>query len=314
LYVYGPTNRPPLADAAAQLHAFLRERTLAALTGPEVEAGEATHAAAVPPGSREPRGELEALTLGLGTRVILQRDARLPLVALAAYVPVGSGLETPEEAGITRLMQTTMLKGAGGRSAADLAAAIDRLGVRLGPQSDRDTAGWSVGAVREDLPEAFSILRTVLSEPDFPEEATDRERTRTMAQIAAMRDDTVSYTVSQFFRLLFPGHAYGRPSLGTEEAVAGLESRHLAAWHRRNYDPSRMVVGVVGDFDRAAVLGELEVLAAALPRSAARLPGPPSRSGKNSCRTCPRRWWCSGTRGRRSAAPSVMPSRFGRRS
>ena len=268
VFVHGPENRPHLAAGAALLHDFLRERTTAALAGPVVEAGEATRAATVPTGSGRSRENVQALTLELGTRVVLQRDERLPLVALAAYLPVGSGLEAADEAGITRLMQTTMLKGAGGRSAAELAAAIDRLGVRLGPMSDRDTVGWSLGAVREDLPEAFSILRTVLTEPDFPEEATVRERDRTVAEIAAMRDDTVPHTVTQFFRLLFPGHAYGRPSLGTEEAVARLESRHLAAWHRRSYDPSRMVVSVVGDFDRDAVLRELEALTAALPRSA----------------------------------------------
>ena len=210
---------------------------------------------------------MEPVTLPQGTRVLLQPDGRLPLAAIAVYLPLGSGIETSAEAGITRLMQTTMLKGAAGRDAAAIAESIDRLGARLRPLSDRDAAGWSLGALRDDLPEAFRILRDVLTQPDFPAEAVLRERERTVAEIAAMRDETVQFTIAQLFEMLFPAHAYGRLSMGTESAVAQLTSEDLAAWHRRHYDPSRMVVSVVGDFDRGRVLGELESIAAALPRS-----------------------------------------------
>lgn len=267
VFSHGPEHRSPLAESAEALAASLSNDTAARLHEPAVEAPAITRRTEVPTGSGHERGPVEPVTLSHGTRVLLQQDGRLPLTAVAVYLPLGSGIETPAEAGITRLMQTTMLKGAAGRSAAEIAEDIDRLGVRIRPLSDRDAAGWSLSAVRDDLPEAFGILRDVLVRPDFPAEAVMRERERTVAEIASMRDETVQFTIAQLFEMLFPAHAYGRLSMGTEAAVARMTPEDLAAWHRRHYDPSRMVVSVVGDFDRDRVLGELESIAALLPRS-----------------------------------------------
>ena len=267
VFAYGPEHRPPLAENADGLAALLSSTMTARLGGPVVEATAVTRRADVPTGSGRERTTVEPVTLSHGTRVLLQPDGRLPLAALAVYFPLGSGIETPAEAGITRLMQTTMLKGAAGRSAAEIAEAIDHLGARLRPLSDRDAAGWSLGAVRDDLPEAFRILKDVLTQPNFPAEAVMRERERTVAEIASMRDETVQFTIAQLFEMLFPAHAYGRLSMGTEAAVSRLTPEDLASWHRRHYDPSRMVVSVVGDFDRDNVLRELEAIAALLPRS-----------------------------------------------
>jgi zinc protease len=267
IFAYGPEERAPLARSADALASTLATAVAGRLTASVMEAPTVTRRAEVPMGSGRERTAVLPVTLSQGTRVLLQEDGRLPLAALAVYLPLGSGIETPAEAGITRLMQTTMLKGAAGRDAAEIAEAIDRLGARVRPLSDRDVAGWSLGALRDDLPEAFKILRDVLTQPDFPGEAVRRERERTVAEIAAMRDETVQFTIAQLFEMLFPSHAYGRLSMGTEAAVSQITPQDLAAWHRRHYDPSRMVVSVVGDFDRDMVLKELEAIAALLPRS-----------------------------------------------
>jgi zinc protease len=267
VFAYGPENRAPLAPTAEDLAAELARTTGTRLATPVTEAPAVTRRTEMPMGSGRERADVEPVTLSRGTRVLLQPDGRLPLAAVAVYLPLGSGIETPAEAGITRLMQTSMLKGAAGRDAAEIAEAIDRLGARLRPLSDRDAAGWSLGALRDDLPEAFHILRDVLTQPDFPSDAVRRERERTVAEIAAMRDETVQFTIAQLFEMLFPSHAYGRLSMGTEAAVSQLTSEDLSAWHRRHYDPSRIVVSVVGDFDRDNVLEELEAIAGLLPRS-----------------------------------------------
>ncbi|HET9233067.1 MAG TPA: pitrilysin family protein, partial [Candidatus Eisenbacteria bacterium] len=268
VFAYGPEKQAPLAGTADALFARLGETTAARLTGAIAEAPAVTRRTDVPLGSGRARSAVESVTLPQGTRVLLQADGRLPLTAMAAYLPLGSGIEIPSEAGITRLMQATMLKGAAGRDATSIAEVLDRLGARVRPLSDRDTAGWSLGVARDDFQEAFRILRDVLTQPDFPAEAVARERERTVAEIASLSDETVQYTITQLFEMLFPAHAYGRPSLGTEGAVARISPEDLAAWHRRHYDPSRMVVSVVGDFERDLVLRELESLAAGLPRSA----------------------------------------------
>jgi zinc protease len=273
VFVYGPRDRkPPAADAAALAARFAGLETgnapAPAPAGPAFGGGAPL---LLPTGSGGAREDVEALRLDAGTRVLLQRDGRLPLVALAVFVPVGSGSETADAAGVTAMTQSGMMKGAGGRSAADIDEALERLGARMRPFANRDLSGFSLGAVRDDLDAAFDLFRTVLTRPDFPEAAIARERERTLAEIAAVRDDTVQFTVQEFFRLLFPDQAYGRPTLGTADGVGGLTRDRLAARRREMYDPARMIVSAVGDFDRDRMLARLDDLVAAFPKDT----GPP---------------------------------------
>jgi zinc protease len=217
--------------------------------------------------SGRPRGDVESHTLDSGAKVLLQPDGRLPLVALSAYLPSGSGQERPEEAGLTRLTHTCMLKGAGGRSAAAIAESLERMGARLHPTVSRDVCGFTLGVMKDDFDSALELFGDVLVRPEFPAEAVEGERQRTLAELAALRDDTVQFTVAEFYSLLFPNHAYGRPVLGTEDALAGVEAGALAALHRRIYAPDRMVLSVVGDFERDQVLARLESLGNSLPGS-----------------------------------------------
>ncbi len=265
VYIHAPRDRRPTAPSAQVLYDRLREAVAPALTQPAQAANGHAAPRTVPAASGRGRGEAEAVTLDGGARVILQPDGRLPLVALAAYVQGGSGVETPEEAGLTRLTQSVMMKGADGRSAAEIAESLERMGARLRPFTSRDVNGFSLSAVREDVPRALDLFRAVLSRPDFPDAALTRERERTLAELAALRDDTVQFTMAEYFKLLYPDHPYGRQVAGLESSIPVFTADHLRAWHRQVYDPSAMVVSVAGDFDRDEMLAGLETVMAGLP-------------------------------------------------
>ncbi len=275
VYVHAPAGKRASVPTSEALYDRLRVAVAPAVDNHAHHPNGYSPTHEVPVASGRPRGEVESVTLSTGTRVLLQADGRLPLVALAAYLPVGSGTESESEAGLTRLVHTCMMKGAGGRTAAQISEELEKLGARLRPFSSRDVSGFSLGAVRDDFGTAMDLFADVLARPDFPQAAVERERDRTLIELASLRDDTMQFTLAEFFRLVFPGHAYGRPVLGTEEAVTGFGPGDLRGWHRRAYDPSRMVVSVVGDFDRDQALRRLETTMGALPAtgSAARAVG-----------------------------------------
>lgn len=210
------------------------------------------------------RSPVERIVLDRGTTVLLQGDARLPLVAVAAYVPTGSGGESDAEAGLAHLTQECMLKGSNGLSASQFADALESLGARLRPLVSRDVSGFSLSLLRDDLSRGLELFGGMLARPAFAEQPVARERERTLAQLAALSDDTVQFTLARFYAMMFPGHAYARPVLGAEDALAAFGPEDLRRWHRRIHDPARMVVSVVGDFDREKTLRELEAALALL--------------------------------------------------
>jgi zinc protease len=262
---FGPNGKPADASPRQNLYDRLRAAVADSLGRSDQRAGAGTAEARVLRATGRLRDEVEAVDLDSGARVLLQTDGRLPLVALSTYLPVGSGLEGEDRAGVSRLAQSCMLKGAGGKSAAEIAETLDRMGARLRPMSTRDVSGFSLGMMRDEVDPALELYRAVLTRPDFPEEAVTRERDRALAELAALRDDTVQFTVAEFYRLIFPDHAYGRPVLGTQPSLTKLGRSDLAEWHREAYSPRRMVLSVVGDFDRNTMLRQLEAITENLP-------------------------------------------------
>src|SRR3989442_8581291 len=79
----------------------------------------------------------------------------------------------------------------------------------------------------------------------------------------------------RLYELLFDGHPYGRPVIGTREIIQGLSRETLVAFYRRHYVPESFVLVVVGPVVPSAVLAAAERTLGRLPRSGLkRLPLP----------------------------------------
>jgi predicted Zn-dependent peptidase len=111
-----------------------------------------------------------------------------------------------------------------------------------------------MSVLRSRLDDALPILVDVLRHPDFPPEEIERERAKVLADLAALRDSSLQFTMQTFNETLFAGHAYGLPILGHVDSIPGLTRGDLQSWHATHLLPDRMVVAVVGDVtDREAL-------------------------------------------------------------
>src|SRR5213079_41604 len=79
----------------------------------------------------------------------------------------------------------------------------------------------------------------------------------------------------RLYEVLFDGHPYGRPVIGTRELIQALSRETLVAFYRRHYVPESFVLVVVGPVVPSAVLAAAERTLGQLPRSGLkRLPLP----------------------------------------
>lgn len=132
LFIHSPQARPVFGEmSASSVQAWLQERLAPVVQAAPTEL--ALPGILIPRSNGTERDPVEILTLERGTRVVFQRDRRLPLAAVAAYLPVGSGSDPADRAGVTRLAQISMMKGADGHEAAEIDVALDDLGARMRP-------------------------------------------------------------------------------------------------------------------------------------------------------------------------------------
>ncbi len=100
------------------------------------------------------------------------------------------------------------------------------------------------------------MLKLAVTKPRFDKDAVDRIRQQLLANLTYSDKDPDKVAAKAWFATAFEGHAYGRPSNGTKESIAGMTSADLAAFHKRNFSKGNLKVVAVGDIN-ATELGKL---------------------------------------------------------
>lgn len=187
------------------------------------------------------------LQLPNGLRVIVKRDAHLPLVNMQAYVLASSLVDTPETAGRSALVGTMLDKGTARHSAQEIAEYYDSIGGQLAMTAGRNTIYGSVTTLREDFPQAAALFAECFTQPSFPEAEFDKAKQRTLGAIARRADDPQQEIFELFYDKLPATSPYHLIQGGKAETVKALTASDLQAYHAKYFVPNNMVVTVFGD-------------------------------------------------------------------
>jgi zinc protease len=106
-------------------------------------------------------------TLGNGLEVMVAEAHGLPVVTLELVIP-GGGLAEPEErAGLASFTAGLLESGAGGRTGAEVAEAVDALGLALETGVSWDSALAGITSLRSRMEPGFALLADLVRAPPF---------------------------------------------------------------------------------------------------------------------------------------------------
>ena len=275
LYHYAPAGTPALDRAAA-----LAAVTAATREVPPAEPAIALPAAtAVASGAAADRTATET-TLSNGARLVVRERPGAPSVALGLYLAGGRSEETSANAGITQLAASSLRRGAGGRSGAELDRAFEFLGTAIETSVLPDYVGVELEVVSSNLRPALDLFADVVLRPTFAAEGIEEERALQIA--SARRDFDSSFRRPQALALadLWPTHPYGLPGVGTEDSISSIATADVGRWWSDHLAAEDATIIVVGDVSAAGARELLESAFAGLPkrgaaRATVRPPAPP---------------------------------------
>jgi predicted Zn-dependent peptidase len=189
-----------------------------------------------------------------GLRVVTEQVPGVRSAAVGMWVGVGSRDEAPSVAGSAHFLEHLLFKGTERRSAAQIAEEIDAVGGELNAFTAKEHTCYYVHALDQDLPLAIDLVADVvffatMAEPDF-----ELERGVVLEEIAMRDDDPEDLLHEAFVTAMMGDHPLGRSVLGTEESITGLTRSALRGFHRRRYQPHRMVLAVAGNVTHGQVL------------------------------------------------------------
>jgi zinc protease len=182
-----------------------------------------------------------------GTRFIIKENHSTPIISLYAEFLGGVRMERAHLSGITNLMQRLLLKGTQNRSAEEIANQLEFLGTTIFPFTGKDIFGMSMSILSRHFSKGLEIFTDCMLNPIFDENEVEKEKCNILLEIEKKKDDNLGYCFEMCEGLLFRRHPYRLPLLGLENTVQRLTRQDLVAWHRRYYNPERMVVSMVGD-------------------------------------------------------------------
>jgi len=125
--------------------------------------------------------------------------------------------------------------------------------------------GWS--SLKDDFDQVFTVVLDLLEHPEFRQEKIDLSKKQMAAAISRRNDepDDISERESTKLALGAENPLARTPEFYTMSAVTRDD---LLRWHQRTVAPNNIMVGVVGDFDSAAMEQKLRQALGALPAGA----------------------------------------------
>ena len=108
--------------------------------------------------------------------------------------------------------------------------------------------------------ENFRTLLTFVSQGYFTQESVEKERGIIGQEIKMYEDSPASRVDENLFRAMYHHHPIRVPIAGTVESIQDITAEILTQCHRAFYDPSNMVLCVVGDVDPEKIRQEAMAL------------------------------------------------------
>ncbi|HUT94260.1 MAG TPA: pitrilysin family protein [Thermoguttaceae bacterium] len=192
-------------------------------------------------------GEIRAMRLENGLRVLVKRHSHLPLVSIQAYVLGASLVDTAETAGRSALVGAMLDKGTAQHSAQQIAEYFDSIGGRFSMSAGRNTIYGSAAVLEADFPEAAALFAECFTRPTFPDDEFEKVKTLALGAIARRADSPQQETFELFYDNLPKGSPYHLIQGGKVETIRPLSAEDLRAYHAEYFVPSNMLVTVFGD-------------------------------------------------------------------
>jgi zinc protease len=191
-----------------------------------------------------------------GIVLFLQEDHELPFVSGSVLIPGGARDVAPAKAGLISLYsQTWRTSGTAKIDGDALDDLLEAKAAHIETEGDEDSTALSWDSLKGDADQVFALAMDLLLHPKFNAEKLQLAQQQDATGIVRRNDDESGIAEREGEKLVYGVNSpYTRqPELATIGAVTLAD---LQAWHDRTIG-GKIIVGVNGDFDPAAMEAKL---------------------------------------------------------
>jgi len=201
-----------------------------------------------------------------GAVILLVEDHELPFINGFIDIHGGERDVPAAKAGLIDLYgEAWRTSGSATKNGDALDDLLEAKAAKIETGGDIDSTSISWSCLKKDEPEVFSLMLDVLQHPAFSAQKLALAQQQEVAGIVRRNDSASEIAGREAEKLVYgKTSAYARvPEIAT---VMGITLDDLKKWHDETVVPNRMIIGVSGDFDSAAMEAALRQAFEALPK------------------------------------------------
>jgi zinc protease len=193
--------------------------------------------------------DIKTVSTPLGIKAWLVQDKSAPAVSLSFSFSGGTASDPAGQSGVTNLMATLLVDGAGTLSAQAFRQRQEDAAASLSFSASLDRLGGSLRVLSANREEGFELLRLALTEPRFDTDMIEQRRAQTIASINQANQRPGSVAARTLMETEFAGHPYANNPDGTPGDLRRLTQQELKQRAAALLIRNGLVVAAVGDID-----------------------------------------------------------------
>ncbi|MGH9536739.1 MAG: M16 family metallopeptidase [Terriglobales bacterium] len=201
--------------------------------------------------------EPKRIVLPNGMVIFLQEDHELPLIDGVARIRGGSRDEPVSKIGLVDIYGEVWRTGGTKTQTGDqLDDYLEIRAAKVETNSNADSTTISLSCLKADFEDVFKIFDSLLREPEFRDDKLDLAQKEYFDAISR-RNDNVDEIASRESAELAYGAQNPYARVAEYKTVAAVTRQDLIEWHHAYVHPNNIILGIVGDFDAAAMEAKL---------------------------------------------------------
>ena len=192
-----------------------------------------------------------------GFELILVENRTNPLIASVVVVRTGLRNETPENNGVSHMLEHMTFNGTDRRTQKQLYDELDFHGIYLNAQTSEDYTTFMALNHKEQISPTLDILSDMLFHSTFSPAKFEKEKGIIVEEIRKDSENPDYKEESELRKAFYLKPPYALPVLGTVETVRNMSREQVLSYYREYYSPNNMIAIVIGDFDSADMLNKM---------------------------------------------------------
>lgn len=196
-----------------------------------------------------------------GMKILGMEYTELPVVQFTIILNSGMLCETADKSGVAMLAAAVMNSGTRMKTAEELEAAFGQLGARATIGASAERMQLTGHCLKKNLPQVVQLIKEMLLEPRWDEEAMELAKTRMRESIHQSVTTPKTIARNVFRRMIYgPDNVLSRSVWRSEESIHSIQLEDLKEFYTKHISPSTATFCFVGGYSKEEVMSLLRPL------------------------------------------------------